>query len=321
MQTIGPLLSVALACGLLGPLSVAPSIAAAAFSKTQPPGFFRTAVGDIEVTALYDGFARTDVVKALAQPAADTEAALTRAFLHNPVDTSDNAFLLNTGAKLILVDSGGGEMLGPTLGRLLQNLRAAGYAPEQVDDILLTHLHRDHIGGLITNGQAAFPNATIHVDKREADFWLSPDNLEKAPADQKPRFEGAAAAFAPYIASGHLQTFAPDSELFPGVHAMAAPGHSVGHTVYVIDSKGRSLWLIGDLVNVAAVQLERPDISTSFDGDRDAAAASRRRILQQAAGQSALIAGAHLPFPGLGHLGGAEATWRWIPLDYAADGR
>jgi glyoxylase-like metal-dependent hydrolase (beta-lactamase superfamily II) len=284
-------------------------------AKFQPPGFFRTMVGDVEVTALYDGAARLDAVKMLDQPAQETDAALRSLFLRNPVATSDNAYLINTGAKLILVDTGAGSLLGPALGKLQSNLRAAGYAPNEVDDILLTHMHRDHIGGLVADGHAVFPNAIVHADKRDADYWLSADHLEDAPVDQKPRFEGAMAALAPYIVAGRFQTFASDSEIVPMVRAVAASGHSVGHTTYVVESKGQSLWLIGDLINVGAVQFDHPQISSSFDGDHAAAAATRQRVLDEAAGQRALIAGAHLPFPGLGHLQGLGGGWRWLPLD------
>lgn len=320
MRRIVALLSAFLTCGLSLSLVTAPALAASPFSTAQAPGFFRTMVGAIEVTALYDGAARTDVVKALQQPADATQAALEKSFLHNPLETSDNAYLVNTGTKLILIDTGGGAMLGPTFGRLQQNLRAAGYAPDQVDDILLTHMHRDHIGGLVADGRAVFPNAIVHADASEAGFWLSKDNLDKAAADQKPRFQGATTALTPYIAAGHFQTFAPGSDIVPGVHAMPTPGHSVGHTMYVIESNGQSLWLVGDLINVGAVQFDHPEISSSFDGDRDQATASRKRILEQAANQGALIGAAHVAFPGLGHVRGVDAGWRWVLVDYSAGG-
>jgi hypothetical protein len=137
---------------LSGPVS-----AAAPFAKFQAPGFFRMSLGQFEVTALSDGAVNLDVVKLLSEPAADTEAALKASFLQNPLPTSVNAFVINTGSKLILVDAGGGTFFGPGLGKLQANLRAAGYSPEQVDEVLLTHMHRDHIGGLVLNGARAFP--------------------------------------------------------------------------------------------------------------------------------------------------------------------
>lgn len=303
--------------GLLGLASMGAGQASTPPVKFQAPGFFRMMMGDIEVIALYDGNTSLDAIKSLDLPAEHTEAALKSAFLRNPVATSDNAFLINTGARLILIDSGGGSFFGAALGKLRANLRAAGYAPEQVDDVLLTHMHRDHIGGLVADGQAAFPNAIVHADKREADYWLSADNLENAPTDQKPRFQGAVAALAPYIVAGHFQTFTSESEIVPMVRAVSADGHSAGHTMFVVESKGRSLWLIGDLINVGAVQIEHPNISSSFDADKARAAASRAHVLGEAARREVLVGAAHLPFPGLGHIGGTDAAWRWIPIDYS----
>jgi glyoxylase-like metal-dependent hydrolase (beta-lactamase superfamily II) len=303
--------------GLLGAASIGAAQAGAPLAKFQPPGFFRMMVGDVEVTALYDGAASLDAVKLLDEPAQDTQAALQGAFLRNPLATSDNAFLINTGAKLILIDAGGGSFFGPALGKLQANLRAAGYGPEQVDDVLLTHMHRDHIGGLIADGRAAFPNAIVHADKRDADYWLSADNLEDAPADQKARFDGAMTALAPYIVSGRFRTFASESEVVPMVRAVPAYGHSVGHTMYIVQSKGQSLWLVGDLINVGAVQFVHPDVSSSFDGDKATATTSRERTLGEAARQGVLVGAAHLPFPGLGHISGTGSAWRWIPIDHS----
>lgn len=317
MQNRVALVLSVLAVSLLGPASVGQVSAGAPLAEFQPPGFFRTRLGDVEVTALYDGASATDAVKMLDEPAQDTEAALRSSFLRNPVPTSSNVFLINTGARLILIDTGAGGMLGPSLGRLTANLRAAGYAPEQVDDILLTHMHRDHIDGLVADEHAVFPNAIVHADKRESDFWLSPEHLKDAPADQKPRFQGAVSALAPYIAAGHFKPFAADSEIVPMVRSMQAYGHSAGHTAYVVESKGEQLWLVGDLINVASVQFDRPQVSSAFDGDKPAASASREHILARAAHQGALVGGAHLPFPGLGHLRGAEAGWHWIEIDYS----
>jgi glyoxylase-like metal-dependent hydrolase (beta-lactamase superfamily II) len=309
------------AAGMFGfspAVSVRPVRAAAPLSKIQAPGFFRMRLGDFEVTALSDGAMSLDVVKLLNEPAEETEAALRKSFLSNPLDTSVNAYLINTGEKLILIDAGGGAILGPALGKLQSNLRDAGYKPEQIDDILLTHMHRDHVGGLTINATRAFPNATIHADKRESDFWLSKENLDRAPPELKARFQGVLATLGPYVAAGRYQPFESDSEILPGVWSVASHGHTVGHTTYVVESEGQQLWLIGDLINVAAVQLEHPSVSFAFDSDRNAAAASRMRFLESAAQQRVLIGAAHLPFPGLGHLRATGETWQWLPIDSAA---
>jgi glyoxylase-like metal-dependent hydrolase (beta-lactamase superfamily II) len=296
-------------------LLAGPATAAAPFAKFQAPGFFRTTLGQFEVTALSDGAVNLDVVKLLSEPAAETEAALKASFLQNPLPTSVNAFVINTGRKLILVDAGGGTFFGPSLGKLQSNLRAAGYSPEQVDDVLVTHMHRDHIGGLVLNGALAFPNATIHADKRETEFWLSKENLDKAPEAIKPRFLGAVAMLKPYIDAGRYQPFATNTEILPGIRSMESYGHSAGHTTYVVESGGQALWLIGDLIGVGSVQLQHPRVAIGFDGDADIAADTREHLLRTAAQQGFLIGAAHLPFPGLGHIRKAGTTWNWLPID------
>jgi hypothetical protein len=160
-------LTVAIALSAFG-VTLAPTraVAAAAMVKTQAPGFYRMMLGDFEVTVVNDGTTSLDVDKLLAEPPAKTEAALKKSFEASPVETSSNAFLINTGTKLVLIDTGAGTLLGPTLGKLLMNVRAAGYKPEQIDDVFLTHLHPDHVGGLMADGALAFPNATLHADKR-----------------------------------------------------------------------------------------------------------------------------------------------------------
>jgi glyoxylase-like metal-dependent hydrolase (beta-lactamase superfamily II) len=284
-------------------------------ARAAAPGFFRMALGEFEVTALSDGVASLDVVKLLDEPADETEAALQSSSLHNPLDTSVNAYLIKTGSKLILVDAGGGTVFGPGLGKLRSNLQAAGYKPEQIDDIVLTHMHRDHIGGLTVDGKAIFPNATVHADKRESDFWLSSDNLNNAPPDKKARFLGVSTALQPYIAAGRYKPFETDAEILPGVTSVASYGHTVGHTTYVVESGGQQLWLIGDLVNVAAVQLQHPAVSFAFDSIGPAAAASRVKFLNNAAEQGVLVGAAHLAFPGLGHFRAEGSGWQWKPVD------
>ena len=153
------------------------ALAAAPQVKTQAPGFYRVMLGEFEVTALSDGTVDLPVDKLLKEPAAKTTAALKKSFLSVPVETSFNGYLVNTGAKLVLIDAGAGTLFGPTLGKLVASLQAAGYKPEQVDDILITHMHPDHVGGLAANGAIVFPNATVHADRRDADFWLSKECL------------------------------------------------------------------------------------------------------------------------------------------------
>jgi len=295
--------------------------AAAPQVRTQAPGYYRVILGDFEVTALNDGTLGLDVAKLLKEPEAKTNAALMKSFVAAPLDTSVNAFLINTGTRLVLIDTGGGTLFGPTLGKLIKNLQAAGYQPDQVDDILVTHLHPDHVGGLMLNGTMMFPNATVHADQHDIDYWLSQANLDKAPTDAKGFFQGAMASMTPYISAGKFKPLdaSGDAEVVPGIHAIASPGHTAGHTSYVVESKGQKLIVIGDLIHVASVQLADPEVTVAFDSDAKSAAASRKRVFSLAASEGDLIGCAHLQFPGLGHLRATGKSWQWVPVNYVTE--
>ena len=302
-------------------LVVAPTSASAAAPqlRTQAPGFYRTMLGDFEITALSDGTVDLDVAKLLAEPAAKTDAALAKAFVHGPLETSVNAYLVNTGSRLVLIDAGAGTLFGPTLGKLLANLKAAGYQPEQIDDVFVTHMHPDHVGGLSANGVRVFPNATLHADKRDSDFWLSQANLDKAAADSKGFFQGAMASVNPYVAAGKYQPFEADGEPVPGIRTLASYGHTAGHTSYLVESKGQQLLVVGDLIHVAAVQFADPGVTIAFDSDAKAAALSRAAVFGMAAKDDALVGAAHLQFPGMGHLRAAGKSWQWVPVNYSTE--
>jgi glyoxylase-like metal-dependent hydrolase (beta-lactamase superfamily II) len=313
-------LSAALALGGAS-LLVAPITASASApqQRTQAPGFYRTMLGNFEVTALSDGTVDLDVAKLLSEPAARTDATLAKAFVRSPLETSVNAYVINTGTKLILIDAGAGTLFGPTLGKLLANLQAAGYKPEQVDDVFITHMHPDHVGGLSANGQRVFSNATLHADKRDSDFWLAQANLDKAPDAMKGFFQGAMASVNPYVMAGKYVPFEADGELVPGIRSLASYGHTAGHTSYLVESKGQQLLVIGDLIHVAAVQFPEPGVTISFDSDAKSAATSRATVFRLAAKDGTLVAAAHLQFPGLGHLSAAGKSWRWVPSNYSTE--
>jgi glyoxylase-like metal-dependent hydrolase (beta-lactamase superfamily II) len=303
-------------CLLAAALLAAPAFAAAPMAKTQAPGYFRLMLGDFEITPLSDGTVDLPVDKLLHQKADKSNAALAKAHLKAPLETSDNAFLINTGSKLILIDTGAGVLFGPTLGKIQANLKAAGYTPEQVDEIYLTHMHSDHVGGLTAQAKPSFPNAVVRASKTEADHWLSQANMDKAPEDGKGSFKNAMAALDPYVKAGKFKTFEVDAGLVPGIRAQGEHGHTPGHTTYVIESRGQKMVAIGDLIHVAAVQFEDPAVTIGFDGDQKAAAAARKQMFDAAAKDGSLIGGAHLPFPGLGHLRVEGKGYRWMPVNY-----
>ncbi|WP_454874172.1 MBL fold metallo-hydrolase [Paraburkholderia xenovorans] len=310
----------ALFLGVSAGLGPRAALAAAPQVRTQGAGFYRIMVGDFEVTALLDGthpFPIDTVVQGV--PKSEIAQDLSRDFLQAPVQGSINAFLINTGAKLILIDSGAGVLYGNCCGRLAGNLRAAGYQPEQVDEVLLTHLHKDHVGGVIANGAMAFPNAMVRVSQVESDYWLNPANKSAAPAFLDSFFDAAIASVAPYVAAGRFKPFSGDVELDPGIRAVALPGHTPGHTAYLVQSDSKDLLVWGDVIHVAAIQLRNPTASVEYDTDAAAAQRSRRYALKLAADKHYLVGAAHIAFPGLGHIRKNGSAYDWVPVNYEAE--
>lgn len=306
---------------LLGPASVGlrDCQAAAPMVKTQAPGYYRFTLGDFEVTALYDGALLLAVDKLMTNVSqAQIKSALSNAALETPLETSVNGFLINTGSKLVLIDAGTGGEFGPGAGVLLDNLKASGYQPEQVDEIYLTHMHGDHLGGVTKDGRAVFPNATLHVGRADADLWLDAKKMAAAAADAQDDFKQAMAAVAPYQASNHFKPIDKDGPLVAGVSALATPGHTPGHTSYLIESRGQKMYVIGDLIHVGAVQFAYPSATILFDSDAKSAALQRKRVFARVAGEHALLAAAHLSFPGVGHIVQHGAGYSYLPANYAS---
>lgn len=294
--------------------------AAAPEVRTQGPGFYRMMLGSYEVTALLDGTHDFPVDTVMTNVTRDqVNHDLASDDLSMPVQGSINAFLINTGSQLILIDTGAGVLYGDCCGRLLANLRAAGYRPEQVDLVLLTHMHKDHLGGVNLNGKAAFPNAVVRASRREADYWLDARNKVAAPAFLSSFFDAAAQSVAPYVATGRFQPFDGDAVLAPGIHALAAPGHTPGHTAYVVQSGNQTLLVWGDVIHVASIQLRDPAATVEYDSDASAAQQTRYGLLALAASQHYVVGAVHIAFPGLGHVRPDGGGYRWIPLNYDAD--
>jgi glyoxylase-like metal-dependent hydrolase (beta-lactamase superfamily II) len=285
--------------------------------KTQAPGYYRMMLGDFEVTALFDGTLDLQPKQLLTNTTQkDVGKLLDKSFQKDTVQTSVNGYLINTGSKLVLVDTGAAGLFGPTAGNLLANLKASGYQPEQVDEIYITHMHPDHVGGLLADGKPAFPNAIVRADQHDADFWLSQATMEKAPKEVQGFFQGAMASLNPYVAAGKFKPFDGEAELVPGVRSFAARGHTPGHSIYAVESKGQKLVLWGDLMHVAAVQFPQPQVTITFDSDSKSAAIQRKKAYADAAKGGFLVAGAHLPFPGIGHIRAEGRGYVWVPVDY-----
>lgn len=297
------------------------AIAAAPFAGGQAPGFYRVILGDYEITALSDGTIRVPLDKLYRYTTAErVDAALSAAFLRNPVELSVNAYLVNTGRKLVLIDAGTGPLLGPTLGRLPASLRAAGYQPEQIDDIILTHIHTDHSGGLSVAGKAAFPNAKLHVNKREIEYWFNPANRDAAPESARQRFREASEAVAPYKEAGLLIAYADNADPIPEFRSVLRRGHTPGHSSIVIESGGETLVVWGDITHGDVIQFDEPGVSIDFDVDTAEAASTRQVAFGEAVQRGYLVAGAHIAFPGIGHVRTDSNGYDWLPVNYTVPG-
>jgi len=267
----------------------------------QISGVYHRKIGDIVVTALSDGYidGNLDLLKNV-----DVEQA--RAILvgtFRPVRRiSINTFLVHTKEGMVLIDTGTGGSLAPTNGWLLRNLAAAGLKAQDVSAVLLTHMHPDHSAGLtdVTTGRPFFPNAELVMHEAEPRYWLDDGEMARAPNDRaRSMFEHSRAQIAPYKAQTRLFT---GGEVFSGIVAMPIPGHTPGHTGFMISSAGQQLLIWGDVVHLPEVQVALPDTGTNFDVDYEQARKSRKRILDQVATDRLLVSGMHLHFPGFHHV-------------------
>src|SRR6266853_967044 len=274
----GTMMAPALLAALAG-FAAVPNVALAAAPQhhDQVPGFYRLKVGDLEVTPLYDGTGVFDPHWLNGTKA--TMDSVAKALQEDPhtLDIVDMGFLVNTGKQLILVDAGAGSWWGgAALGRLAGSLRSAGYTPEEVHLVLVTHLHSDHVGGLTTqDGKRVFPNADVYVAKAESDFWLSPEIAAKAPKDAQPFFQSAQAIAAPYIKAGKWHAFGDSETIVEGMQLIPLRGHTLGHTSYEFESKEHKILFWGDVMHVQRLQLQHPEVTAIFDIDQTAAAVTR----------------------------------------------
>lgn len=296
-------------------LQTQPSDTFPSFGKNdQSPGFFRMKLGNYTVTALYDGYVEMDSKLFKGRPQATISRLLKQSKQPSPMKTPVNAFLLDDGVQVILVDAGGSASLSSSMGKLISSLKMSGYQPADVSVVLLTHLHPDHTGALAQDGAMAFPNAQLYVPLAEAAHWLAPDRRN----GDMPFYQGIHLAVAPYQQAGQFHTFTQSSSPLPGIQAISLPGHTPGHTAYRIRSGGESLLLWGDTVYSFALQLVDPLISVDFDQDSKKSRFARTKTLQEVATSGEWVAGAHMPFPGIGQvLPTGKASYRWLPVDYS----
>jgi glyoxylase-like metal-dependent hydrolase (beta-lactamase superfamily II) len=247
-------------------------------APTEASGHYHMQMGDFGITALSDG--------SLSMHTVDFKV---------PGTTPVIGFLVKTGEKLVLIDTGAGTLLGPGVGELMGNLRAAGYKPEQVDEICITDMRPDQIGGLLSERKAAFPSAIVRASRGEADYWLAKSTMALAPVEHRQEFAGIGAALKPYVTGGRFNTFEQETDIVPGIRALPSTGHAPPKTIYVAESRGQKILFMGDEDIVSPV-------------------ATRIALFKDAAAHGYWVAGTHLPFPGIGRLHAAGHGFEWVPL-------
>ncbi|PYB69535.1 MULTISPECIES: MBL fold metallo-hydrolase [Rhizobium] len=294
------------------------ALAKAPYAAVQSPGFYRLKIGSAEVTALSDGTIPLPLAKLYTNTSEQhAQSALNDAFLPETVPTSVNAFLVNTGERLVLIDAGTGGYLGPSLGKLVSNIEASGYKVGDIDDVVLTHIHTDHSGGLMSNGKRTFPNATLRVNEREAKFWLSRENAEAATGIVKQHFSEADQCVAPYVEARKFEIFGDSQAPVPGLGSILYAGHTPGHSAITLESEGQKIVFWGDITHGEILQFDEPGVAIEFDIDQKAAVAARDLAFKEAVEGKYLVAGAHIAFPGIGHVRTDSTNYDWLPVNYS----
>jgi glyoxylase-like metal-dependent hydrolase (beta-lactamase superfamily II) len=293
--------------------------AAAPVEQAQVPGFYRQQVGQAVVTAVYDGYVALDPKSLTGLSQQQIQQNIARLFQakNAAIQTAVNAFVVRIGSHLALIDSGSADCFGPTMGRMLDNLKAAGFKPEDIDTVLLTHMHPDHACGITTpDGKAAFPGATVWASNKDADFWLNSASAARLPEGQRSFVKMAQYAVAPYSNKGRFKTFNDGDVIVPGISVVPSNGHTPGHSSYLVSSGAEKLLVWGDIVHFHAVQLPHPEVTIEVDIEPKGAVTSRKRILAETARNKWLVAAAHHPFPGLGHVRSEGKGYAWVPVEY-----
>lgn len=279
--------------------------------STQVPGLYRRRIGDITVTAMSDGF--YDTPMAAYRGISEQEAAerFLGRFQRVPPRVAINTFLIQSAGRTALVDTGAGDTMGPTLGTLMQTLEAAGIEADDIDTVLLTHLHPDHSNGLVdSEGKTIFETAELVVS--EHDMRFRHDDAARAPFDaayQLKYFDRPRQQVAPY----RNRIRDARGEVFPGVTAVPLPGHTPGHTGYMVSSQGESLLIWGDICHAPELQLPNPEVTVIFDVDPEQAIETRRKTLDWVATDRLLIAGMHMAFPGFHHIVRGRDGYEGLP--------
>ena len=293
----------------------APAFAKAPLAKGQAAQFYRFPVGEFQATIVSDG------PLPLGEPSSSmkglTKEEIAKALGDNflPLDSvvlEQNLIVLNTGSRLALFDSGMGtsKIFGNTTGRLLTGLKEAGINPAQIDDVICSHAHIDHTGGLAdAKGKRFFPNATIHIAKSDYDFWTDEKNI--GPGASKEFVAHARQNLLPY--KERIKFIEDGKDVIPGVQAMSVPGHTVGHTIFIIKSGSKSLVYTADITHHQILLTEKPRTEFAYDTDPKQAVQSRLKVFDMIASQKLPMLAYHFPWPGYGHLAKQGDGFRYYP--------
>ena len=292
-----------------------PSFAAAPPAKRQASGAYRFKLGAYQMTAIYDGLWPLKIEDNFIRNAsnAEVEASLAAAFLPPGIlQINFTALLVNTGRRLVLIDTGTAGQIVDSAGTLLDNLAVAGIKPAAIDTILISHFHPDHINGIKDkNGRKVFPNAEIAVPDAEWAYWMNEANMAGVSPTVHKYFLNARRIFRDL--AGEVKRFTPGSEVAPGISAIAAPGHTPGHVAFSVWSGNQSMLVIADTARNPELFVRHPDWQPAFDMHGAVAVASRKRLLDQAAADKMLVHGYHFPFPAIGHIAKAVTGFELVP--------
>jgi glyoxylase-like metal-dependent hydrolase (beta-lactamase superfamily II) len=302
----------------LAALPITPGFAAAPKLGTQAPGFFRFNIGEFEITSLHDGTATGDFDPKRFPNAseADVKALMESQYMSTaPVVNTFNTMVVNTGSKLVLIDSGFANNGAPTTGRLGANLVAAGIDPKTIDTVLISHFHPDHINGLRTKeGELVYANAEIIVPSGDFKHYMDDAKMNAVPEAARGAFKVARRVFEPIAKDVKQAEWA--KEWAPGITAIQSDGHTVGHTSFVIASGNKTLLVVGDASNDPRIFAKRPDWHFGFDADKDMAVKTRRRLLDMAAADKMQVSFYHAAFPSTGFISKAGDAYDWHPRAY-----
>lgn len=311
----------ALAAPLAAPILLHRACAqpAPAAPSDQAPGFYRFKVGNLNATTVHDGFGTRPLEGFVVnKPLPEVQAAFRDAFL--PTDAVRLPYtvtFIDTGRNLVVFDSGNGATTVPTSGKLWENMAAAGLDAARVTHVVMSHFHGDHIGGLLdAEGGAKYPNAEIVVPEVEWRFWTDAGNETRSPPGQKPNFANTAKRFAPY--KDRVRPVADGAEALPGIRAVAAYGHTPGHTCYHVADGSAELMFVADCTNRPVPLADHPDFHIVFDFDGDMAEAARRAIYDRVATDRIAITGYHFPFPAYGHMERTASGYHFVPVEWSA---